>query len=140
MRDPGSKIPDRETEDDAARELRVGEVDSTARIDGVQDALVQPVALLVRHTGGSVPEADEGESHKSVLTPVLKEEIAKRAEMLIDLLTPEPSPGMEKYFGRLLLLDELKQALHTAEIVGDKVDSLPCNGGWLLTTGKETMP
>ena len=74
--------------------------------------------------------------NREVLTPVLQDEIAKRAELLIALLTPPPSPEMESHFGRLLTLDELKVALNTAQMLGERVDSLPVNGGWLLTTVK----
>lgn len=78
--------------------------------------------------------------NKDALTPVLKDEIAKRAELLIDLLTPPPSEEMERYFGRLLVLKELGEALRLAEMLNEKVDSLPVNGGWILTTGKEVRP
>lgn len=74
--------------------------------------------------------------NREVLTPVLQEEIAKRAEMLIDMLTPPPSPEMASHFGRLLNLKELKTALETAIMLNEKVDSFPVDGGWLLVTGK----
>lgn len=74
---------------------------------------------------------------KELATPVLQEEISKRAEHLIALLTPAPSPQLESHFGRLLTLDELKQAFATAEFLREKVDATPVNGGWLLTTAKE---
>lgn len=72
--------------------------------------------------------------NRDLLTPVMRDEITKRAEHLIDMLTPPPSPEMERYFGRLLLLDELKEALNTAQLLNEKVESTPVNGGWLLTT------
>jgi hypothetical protein len=71
-----------------------------------------------------------------ILSPVLKEEIIKRKRFLIDLLTPEPVEELSPYFGRLLRLDELKEALRLAEPLPAKVDATPVNGGWLLTTGK----
>lgn len=75
-----------------------------------------------------------------VLTPVLQEEIAKRADHLVALLTPPPSVAMEHYFGRLLTLKELKTALEAATMNNDRVDSWPVNGGWLLTTAKVDAP
>lgn len=75
--------------------------------------------------------------NREMLTKPVQEEIAKRAEHLIDLLTPPPSPEMASHFGRLLTLDELKAALNTAAFLGEKVDAWPVNGGWILTTGKE---
>lgn len=75
--------------------------------------------------------------NKELATPTLREEIEKRAEMLVDMLTPPPSPEMASHFERLLTLDELKQALNTAEFLREKVECWPMNGGWLLTTGKD---
>jgi hypothetical protein len=71
-----------------------------------------------------------------ILSPVLKEEIVKRSKHLIELLTPLPTEELAPYFGRLLYLDELKQALRAAEQIRAKVDATPVNGGWLLSTGK----
>lgn len=73
---------------------------------------------------------------RTLLTPVIKEEIIKRKDHLIDLLTPPPSPEMASHFGRLLTLDELKTALHTADFLQERVDSFPVNGGWILVTSK----
>lgn len=70
-------------------------------------------------------------------TPVLQTEIEKRAEHLIAMLTPEPPKEMASHFGRLLTLDEMKQALNTANFFEIKIDALPCNGGWLLTIAKD---
>lgn len=67
-----------------------------------------------------------------IMTPVLKEEITKRAEHLIELLSPEPPPELEPYFYRLLKLDELKEAIRTAEVLGISLRTTPCNGGWLI--------
>lgn len=75
--------------------------------------------------------------NKELCTPVLQAEIEKRAEHLIDMLTPEPPKEMASAFGRLLTLDEMKQALNTANFFEVKVDALPVNGGWLLTTAKD---
>jgi len=72
-----------------------------------------------------------------ILSPVLKEEIVKRSKHLIELLTPLPTEELAPYFGRLLRLDELKQALGIAAQIKMQIDAMPCNGGWLLTTQKE---
>ena len=55
---------------------------------------------------------------------------------VIDMLTPEPSAEMARYFGRLLTLKDLKTALETAIMLNEQVDSFPVNGGWLLVTAK----
>lgn len=68
----------------------------------------------------------------AIMTPVLKEEIVKRAEHLIELLSPEPPPELEPYFYRLLKLDELREAIRTAEIMGISLRTTPVNGGWLV--------
>lgn len=73
---------------------------------------------------------------RDLVTPVLRAEIEKRAGLLVETFTPEPSADMERYFWRLLKLDELKDALRMAEMLSEHVDALPVNGGWLLTTGK----
>jgi hypothetical protein len=71
-----------------------------------------------------------------IVSPVLKEEIVKRKQFLVDMLTPVPVEELVPYFGRLLRLDELKQALTTAEQLKVTIDATPVNGGWLVTTGK----
>lgn len=73
--------------------------------------------------------------NKELATPTLQAEIVKRAEMLVDMLTPPPSPELASHFERLLTLAELKQALTTAEFLREKIDCWPVDGGWLLTTG-----
>lgn len=71
-----------------------------------------------------------------VITPVIQEEIVKRAEFLVDLLTPAPCKEMAGYFGRLLTLEQLKVALNAAQVLKERVDAYPVNGGWLLVTSK----
>lgn len=70
-------------------------------------------------------------------TPVLQKEIEKRAEHLIAMLTPEPPKEMASHFGRLLTLDEMKQAVNTAAFFQIELDTLPVDGGWLITMRKE---
>jgi len=74
--------------------------------------------------------------NRELLTDAVKAEITKRAEFLIEMLTPPPSPEMASHFGRLLTLDELLVALNTAQMLNENIDSSPVDGGWLLTTGK----
>jgi hypothetical protein len=71
-----------------------------------------------------------------IMTPVIQDEIIKRREHIVDLLTPAPSAEMASYFGRLLTRDEVLTALNTAKFLNEAVDALPVNGGWLLTTDK----
>jgi hypothetical protein len=66
------------------------------------------------------------------LSPTYREEIVKRKDHLIDLLSVQPPEELESYFGRLLTLSELKEALWTAERLQVKVRATPVNSGWLL--------
>lgn len=68
----------------------------------------------------------------AIMTPVLREEIVKRAEHLIALLSPEVPEQLEPYFYRLLKLDELKEAIYVAEMMGISLRTTPVNGGWLI--------
>lgn len=68
----------------------------------------------------------------ALLTPVIKEEIRKRAEHLIALLSPEVPEQLEPYFYRLLKLEELKEVIYVAEIMGVSLRTTPVNGGWLI--------
>lgn len=74
-----------------------------------------------------------------ICSPVLQQEIVKRSKHLIELLTPAPVEELAPYFGRLLILDELKTALRLGEKINAKVDATPANGGWLLTTVGQTI-
>lgn len=67
-----------------------------------------------------------------LLSPVLKEEISKRAEHLIDLLSPEIPVALLPYFYRLIKLDELRDAIDIAEQMGISLRTTPANGGWLI--------
>lgn len=71
-----------------------------------------------------------------IVSPAIEEEIVKRAEHLIDMLTPAPSEQMARHFGRLLTLEQLKVALNEAQQLQERVDSFPVNGGWILVTSK----
>lgn len=77
--------------------------------------------------------------NRELVTPVLRVEIEKRAEHLVDLLSPQPPQEMASHFGRLLTLDELKTALTTAQFLQARVDACPVNGGWILTMQKEGL-
>lgn len=67
-----------------------------------------------------------------IMTPVLQDEIIKRAEQLTDLLAPEVPEQLEKYFYRLINVDELKEAIYIAEVMGLSLRGTPVNGGWLI--------
>lgn len=67
-----------------------------------------------------------------ILSPVYREEIAKRAEHLIDLLSPEVPEPLQPYFYRLLKVDELKEAVGIAEQMGISLRQTPVNSGWLI--------
>lgn len=65
-------------------------------------------------------------------TPVLQEEIIKRAEQLIELLSPEVPEELQPYFYRLIKVDEVKEAVGIAETMGISLRQTPVNMGWLL--------
>lgn len=66
------------------------------------------------------------------LSPVYREEIVKRKDQLIELLSTRPPEALAAYFDRLIPLPELREALWIAEQNSIKVKALPVNGGWLL--------
>ena len=86
------------------------------------------IGIKVRVVNGQLKVSDT----RGIMTPVLKEEIVKRADHLIELLSPEVPEQLHPYFYRLLKLDELKEAIHTAEIIGVSLRTTPVNGGWLV--------
>lgn len=69
---------------------------------------------------------------QNIMTPVLQEEIIKRADHLIELLSPEVPEELRQYFYKLLKVDELQEAIRTAEILGISLRTTPVNGGWLV--------
>jgi hypothetical protein len=70
--------------------------------------------------------------NKTLLTPAVKEEIARRAEHLVELLAPEVPEALDPYFYRLITVDELRQAIDIAEQMGISLRTTPVNGGWLI--------
>jgi len=67
-----------------------------------------------------------------ILSPVYREEIIKRAEQLIEMLSPEVPEPLQPYFYRLLKVDEVKEAVGIAEQMGISLRQTPVNMGWLL--------
>ena len=67
-----------------------------------------------------------------ILSPVYREEILKRADHLIELLSPEVPAELQPYFYRLLKVDELKEAVGIAEQMGISLRQTPVNMGWLI--------
>lgn len=74
-----------------------------------------------------------------IMTPVLQEEIIKRASHLIELLAPEVPVELEPFFYRLLRVDELKEAIRVAEVLGISLRQTPVNGGWLIEMQNRRM-
>lgn len=68
----------------------------------------------------------------SILSPVYRDEIMKRKEHLIDLLSPVPPPSLRAYCYRLLKVRHLQEALNIAAQERIEVWHLPVNGGWLI--------
>lgn len=67
-----------------------------------------------------------------ILSPVYREEIIKRADHLIELLSPEVPEPLLPYFYRLLKVNEVKEAVGIAEQMGISLRQTPVNMGWLL--------
>lgn len=86
------------------------------------------IGLKLRVVDGQLKVKDT----QSIMTPVLQAEIVKRAEHLIELLAPEVPEQLQDYFYRLLKVDELKDAVAIAEIMGLSLRCTPVNGGWLI--------
>jgi hypothetical protein len=74
------------------------------------------------------------------LSPVYRDEIIKRREQLIDLLSPPVPDELRRYFGRLLRVDELVEALGVAERIDANLQATPVNGGWIVTMGQGPRP
>lgn len=74
-----------------------------------------------------------GETGK--LSPVYRDEIKRRAEQLIDLLSPPVPDELAPYFGRLIRVDETMLAAGIAERMDIDLRLTPVNGGWLATMG-----
>ncbi len=66
------------------------------------------------------------------LSPAYRDEIVRRRQHLIDLLSPEPPEPLAPYAYRLLTLAECNQALEIAKQMAYPIQSYPVDGGWLL--------
>lgn len=86
------------------------------------------IGIRLRVVNGQLKVKDT----QGIMTPTIKEEISKRAEHLVDLLSPEIPVALEPYFYRLIKLDELKDAIAIAEIIGISLRTTPVDGGWLI--------
>lgn len=85
---------------------------------------------------GIYPRAYNGKlkvtGRMDLCTPVLQEEIVKRSEQLIELLSPEVPELLQPYFYRLINVGEVKEAIGIAETMGVSLRQTPVNSGWLL--------
>lgn len=86
------------------------------------------IGIIIKVRNGQLRVSDS----KGIMTPVIKDEIRKRAEHLIELLSPEVPTELEPFFHRLLKLDELQDAIRTAEIMGISLRTTPVDSGWLI--------
>lgn len=69
---------------------------------------------------------------QGIMTPVLQEEIVRRVDHLIELLSPDVPEQLQQYFYKLIKVDEVQEAIRTAEILGISLRQTPVNGGWLV--------
>lgn len=79
-----------------------------------------------------------GETAK--LSPAYRSEIKRRAEHLIDLLSPEVPEPLRPYFGRLLKVPDLILALGIAEQLQVRLTQTPVNGGWVILINPNPYP
>lgn len=73
------------------------------------------------------------------LSPAYRDEIMRRKEHLIELLSPPVPDELAPYFGRLISVDESIVASGIAERIDADTRLTPVNGGWLLTMGDGTL-
>lgn len=73
-----------------------------------------------------------GGDRPDLLTPVLRDEIVRRAPQLVDLLSPPVPEPLQPYFGRLLTVRELEAALAIAKQMNVRIRETPANGGWIF--------
>lgn len=73
-----------------------------------------------------------GGDRLDLLTPVLRDEIVRRAPQLVELLSPSVPAELQPYFGRLLTVRELEVALAIAKQMNVRIRETPANGGWIF--------
>ncbi len=73
---------------------------------------------------------------QAIMTPVIRAEIEKRADHLIELLSPTVPVELQPYFWRLITVKEVVEVMGIAERIGVDVRQIPCNGGWIMLMGK----
>jgi len=69
------------------------------------------------------------------LSPAYRDEIRRRAEHLIELLSPPVPDELAPYFGRLFRAGDCPNVLAIAERLDVDVRLVPVDGGWLMTMG-----
>lgn len=69
------------------------------------------------------------------LSPAYRTEIQRRAEHLIELLSPPVPDELAPYFGRLFRAGDCPNVLAIAERLGVDVRLTPVDGGWLMLMG-----
>jgi hypothetical protein len=74
------------------------------------------------------------------LSPVYKDEIMKRAEFLIEILSPEVPLDLQPFFGRLISVNEVVEVMGIAERLQVGIETTPVNGGWIVLMGGEYTP
>ena len=72
-----------------------------------------------------------GKGLKNV-SPVYREEIARRAPHLIALLSPPVPEPLQPYMGRMLHVDDVEAAQEIANEMGVTIRPYPANGGWVM--------
>ena len=78
-----------------------------------------------------------GGGKSKALSPAYREEIIKRKEGLIEMLSQTPPAELAPYFGRLIRVEEVPAAQLVADVCDVKVRATPVDGGWLLEMAKD---
>lgn len=74
------------------------------------------------------------------LSPAYRQEIERRVEHLVDMLSPEVPEAVAPYFHRLITVAEVVQAMGVAEQLQIGIETTPVNGGWIVLMGGEFIP
>ncbi len=77
---------------------------------------------------------------QAIMTPVIRAEIEKRADHLIELLSPTVPVELQPYFWRLITVKEVVEVMGIAERLQVGVKTVPANGGWVALMSDYFVP
>lgn len=74
------------------------------------------------------------------LSPVYRDEIMRRAELLTELLAPAVPEPLQPYMGRMVRVGDVREAQGIANELGVAIRCVPVNGGWIVLMGGNAQP